>query len=84
MLKLSLSRILPNGLNQPPLGGCVLKPRPSEMRRVAEAQPPLGGCVLKQYPENNGSVVIIQPPLGGCVLKLSRVFLDLNSMFSRL
>ena len=32
---------------QPPSGGCVLKPFPASMRRIAQPQPPSGGCVLK-------------------------------------
>ena len=35
-------------LNQPPLGGCVLKLLPVGRNLYKEYQPPLGGCVLKQ------------------------------------
>ena len=34
--------------NQPPLGGCVLKPNGAERIMQMADQPPLGGCVLKQ------------------------------------
>ena len=34
--------------DQPPLGGCVLKPsQAAGVRRMWPTQPPLGGCVLK-------------------------------------
>ena len=34
-------------MNQPPLGGCVLKQTACHGGFVAVVQPPLGGCVLK-------------------------------------
>ncbi len=42
-----LSFIIVVGLLQPPLGGCVLKPRSSFTLETLMDQPPLGGCVLK-------------------------------------
>ena len=33
--------------NQPPSGGCVLKPQPVTNSLLIQAQPPSGGCVLK-------------------------------------
>ena len=57
-------------LNQPPLGGCVLKPMRGSHFAKAAIQPPLGGCVLKLSPLGRMSRRIRrQPPLGGCVLK---------------
>ena len=35
------------GFNQPPLGGCVLKPLKVWGLEMFDIQPPLGGCVLK-------------------------------------
>ena len=35
------------GVSQPPLGGCVLKPKCYYKVEYVENQPPLGGCVLK-------------------------------------
>ena len=54
---------------QPPSGGCVLKPFFITVIVNVYQQPPSGGCVLK-HPH----VAIIrwrgvQPPSGGCVLK---------------
>ena len=40
--------------NQPPLGGCVLKPCITVDDVLYGHQPPLGGCVLK--PEGFGDV----------------------------
>ena len=34
--------------DQPPSGGCVLKPRVDGKIQIESNQPPSGGCVLKQ------------------------------------
>ena len=62
--------------NQPPSGGCVLKPE--QIRGVSEmvSQPPSGGCVLKHICRIKHRNPTIQPPSGGCVLK--QAFLLLN------
>ena len=55
--------------NQPPSGGCVLKPV-SIYGGIAEViQPPSGGCVLKPKVRTATAVNPCQPPSGGCVLK---------------
>ena len=59
--------------NQPPSGGCVLKPIDgTEIDWDNITQPPSGGCVLKPI---DGTEIdwdnITQPPSGGCVLKRS-------------
>ena len=56
--------------DQPPLGGCVLKPVNIIAVLLHKCQPPLGGCVLKQLILLCCQVFFRQPPLGGCVLKL--------------
>ncbi len=56
-------------VNQPPLGGCVLKHRVWMYRAINKIQPPLGGCVLKHLLKMELNKGITQPPLGGCVLK---------------
>ena len=67
----ALPWLLSNGVDQPPLGGCVLKPSYCHSIGLPYQQPPLGGCVLKLllvflfY-----RFLRLQPPLGGCVLKL--------------
>ena len=54
---------------QPPSGGCVLKPMMSYSRVARYLQPPSGGCVLKLYSFNLIQYCKLQPPSGGCVLK---------------
>ena len=39
--------------NQPPSGGCVLKPHWVPIRGISSAQPPSGGCVLKPLIDAN-------------------------------
>ena len=58
-------------VSQPPLGGCVLKPRGKTAVAIRSTQPPLGGCVLKQAAMPEVALYGNQPPLGGCVLKQS-------------
>ena len=71
--RLCVETILPELVSvpscQPPLGGCVLKPRFAHDGFLAAAQPPLGGCVLKPIEANLNVEIVTQPPLGGCVLK---------------
>ena len=55
--------------NQPPSGGCVLKPETAPCRNTARCQPPSGGCVLKQKGTVACRGFVFQPPSGGCVLK---------------
>ena len=38
--------------DQPPSGGCVLKPTVAESAEKANPQPPSGGCVLKHEQEH--------------------------------
>ena len=47
MLKHPLVSRIYDREQQPPLGGCVLKPLIQKERPTPQAQPPLGGCVLK-------------------------------------
>ena len=55
MLKLILSIATWRLTNQPPLGGCVLKPAHTHPGDSGGTQPPLGGCVLKQQYVGNGA-----------------------------
>ncbi|EET43547.1 hypothetical protein NEISICOT_02635 [Neisseria sicca ATCC 29256] len=56
--------------NQPPSGGCVLKPgEDNYARAMVLTQPPSGGCVLKPLRERKTHLEPLQPPSGGCVLK---------------
>ena len=59
-------------MNQPPSGGCVLKPFAADWLLLPVVQPPSGGCVLKQRVCRDFVAVNIQPPSGGCVLKPKR------------
>ena len=56
-------------MNQPPSGGCVLKPPKLLAITAGAAQPPSGGCVLKPENQAGASLTNLQPPSGGCVLK---------------
>ena len=56
--------------NQPPSGGCVLKPAYTFNRAADFSQPPSGGCVLKPIKVITLIKSQFQPPSGGCVLKL--------------
>ena len=47
MLKLDAYRKKGVMFNQPPSGGCVLKPTFASIRLASVFQPPSGGCVLK-------------------------------------
>ncbi len=59
--------------NQPPSGGCVLKPYGYPLTHgQRNTQPPSGGCVLKQNRYGNPERLRFQPPSGGCVLKQAR------------
>ena len=69
MLKHPLVSRIYDREQQPPLGGCVLKPLIQKERPTPQAQPPLGGCVLKPMAAMLGRRFTPQPPLGGCVLK---------------
>ena len=55
--------------DQPPSGGCVLKPQDCQAAYQACYQPPSGGCVLKRVFNRGIDKPIPQPPSGGCVLK---------------
>ena len=48
MLKPANSLIGAVFFEQPPSGGCVLKPPPEQQKHATEKQPPSGGCVLKR------------------------------------
>ena len=61
--------IAPNVSNQPPSGGCVLKPLTVFVFIYFAAQPPSGGCVLKRDCLYVRPRQAVQPPSGGCVLK---------------
>ena len=68
-MKLKITHVIMSILNQPPSGGCVLKPQFNIKNQVRTFQPPSGGCVLKLklfYPHDKRH---LQPPSGGCVLK---------------
>ena len=47
MLKLHRDGLEGDLVNQPPLGGCVLKHPSADFKAANGRQPPLGGCVLK-------------------------------------
>ena len=47
MLKRHLMGLIPYPHNQPPSGGCVLKPSIGSITVNIGLQPPSGGCVLK-------------------------------------
>ncbi|EIG30407.1 hypothetical protein HMPREF1051_1263 [Neisseria sicca VK64] len=49
MLKRRYPHLIRANLNQPPLGGCVLKHSDNPTSPPDRRQPPLGGCVLKQF-----------------------------------
>ena len=57
--------------DQPPSGGCVLKPPRDDFRALLPYQPPSGGCVLKRDGKIINPQYMPQPPSGGCVLKLA-------------
>ena len=63
--------------DQPPSGGCVLKPKNPAPRHRPYRQPPSGGCVLKPRKIKVICQLLHQPPSGGCVLKpfVSRPFI---------
>ena len=66
----SLPPLLGCGLGeQPPSGGCVLKPMFSKEKLTVVTQPPSGGCVLKLSRPQQLPHFSKQPPSGGCVLK---------------
>ena len=67
--------------DQPPLGGCVLKPLGKcQYSNHRLSQPPLGGCVLKQNLLVRLKPKMAQPPLGGCVLKRIRFIVWIGSL----
>mgnify|MGYP001678780262 CR=1 FL=1 len=73
MLKLSPAVMPKCSKNQPPSGGCVLKPIDgTEIDWDNITQPPSGGCVLKRSDLAGIRAALTQPPSGGCVLKLKR------------
>ena len=55
--------------DQPPSGGCVLKPVIWPPPLLTVGQPPSGGCVLKRDITAERISKNDQPPSGGCVLK---------------
>ena len=70
--------------DQPPSGGCVLKPIYKRSVVVVKGQPPSGGCVLKLFAFGFFFNQLEQPPSGGCVLKLAYCSLLYVTGFSRL
>ena len=60
---------------QPPSGGCVLKPDESEDEQRGHFAATFGWlCVETEITQLNCPVMFEQPPSGGCVLKLKVVF----------
>ena len=70
MLKRLKSMNLKQKFNQPPSGGCVLKPVTVLFDGGLYNQPPSGGCVLKPQILATTETPPNQPPSGGCVLKI--------------
>ena len=56
-------------IDQPPSGGCELKPEHADVIREMGNQPPSGGCELKPLIIINHINMLCQPPSGGCELK---------------
>ena len=56
MLKRQAQAVAQILLDQPPSGGCVLKPQIVGCVQSAKSQPPSGGCVLKQK-DNHISII---------------------------
>ena len=56
-------------IDQPPSGGCELKPEHADVIREMGNQPPSGGCELKPLIITNHINMLCQPPSGGCELK---------------
>ncbi|EGV37133.1 hypothetical protein l13_04450 [Neisseria weaveri ATCC 51223] len=77
MLKLPFNQQYRAVREQPPSGGCVLKPYSDGRGNCSSQQPPSGGCVLKHSRISPPAGPAPQPPSGGCVLKLLR-FLSIS------
>ena len=70
-----------NKINQPPSGGCVLKPIKASEEQSASSQPPSGGCVLKlknlplsnlnHYPAAFGRLCVETKSMGTGILQKS-------------
>ena len=59
--------------DQPPSGGCELKPSIKIWGGQNIVQPPSGGCELKHDYTTHTPAALTQPPSGGCELKLYKV-----------
>ena len=57
---------------QPPSGGCVLKPRHLEPKKLAPLAATFGWLCVETAYFTKDLMADWQPPSGGCVLKLSR------------
>ena len=57
-------------LIQPPLGGCVLKPKPTAANRPERYPAAFRRLCVETASLPAESTPSCQPPLGGCVLKL--------------
>ena len=69
MLKHPSAHCILRWSDQPPSGGCVLKPFAGWHGAGRVGQPPSGGCVLKLSFRRPVYSLPFQPPSGGCVLK---------------